>query len=79
MALVAQEIKVDESRHAEKQSASKRSARKSSDAFKSFSRPNIHLRQENADVSFGVSHASDTTFLVSISQSIACETSNGAC
>ena len=81
MPIVAQEIKADESGRAEKHSVNNRSAgnRKSSDAFKSFSRPNTHLRQENTNVSTGVSHAPDTTSLVCISQSIACETSNGAC
>ena len=81
MAIVAQETKVDEFRHAEEQSASKRSSgkRKSSDVFKSFSRPKISLKQENTDVSTGATHALDTASLVSNTLSITCGKSNRAC
>ena len=81
MAIVAQEIKVDEPRHAEEQLASKRSAgkRKSSDVFKSFSRPKIGLKQENTDVWTGASHALDTASLVSTTFSVTRGKSNVAC
>lgn len=81
MAIVAQEIEVDEPRHAEEQPASKKAAgkRKSSDVFKPFSRPKISLNQENIDVSTGASHALDTISLVSTTLSITCGKSNGAC
>ena len=81
MAIVTQEITVDKPRRAEEQPTSKRSAgkSKSSDVFKSFSRPKIGLKQENTDVSTGASHALDTAFLVSTTLSVACGKSNGAC
>ena len=81
MAIVAQEIKIDGSRHVEEQPASKKFAgkRKSSDVFKSFSRPKISLKQENTDDSTGASHALDTVSLVSTTLSITCGKSNGAC
>ena len=81
MAIVAQEIQVDEPRDAKEQPASKRSAgkRKSSDIFKSFSRPKMNLKQENSDASVGTSHALDTASLVSTTLSTACEKSNRAC
>ena len=81
MAIATQEIQLDEPRDAEEQPASKRSAgkRKSSDVFKSFSRPKISLKQENSDVSAGASHALDTASLVSTTLSIACEKCNGSC
>ena len=67
MAIIAQEIQIDEPRDAEEQPANKRSAgkRKSSDVFRSFSRPKIILKQENSDASAGASHAPDTASLVS--------------
>lgn len=81
MAIAAQEIQLDEPRDAGEQPANKRSAgkRKSSDLFKSFSRPKMRLKQEDSDDSARASHALDTASLVSTTLSIACEKCNGAC